>query len=211
MYSYIPDKELRNQLREFCEDIIFALQKDLKDYFTFSFKLIGSGDNRLMMINGKNNSIDLDYNLMIQRDKQQLVSYPEKIKKLFLSSLQKVCGRNVRVSDSTQVLTCTVGHIGDYYFSFDVAIFIEGNDGYIYKLINDKTTIPSRYIWNKVPQSRNFEYKFYVLKHNGYWEEIKELYKEKKNKSLSLQDGKHSFSILIETVNELIQKKKIKL
>lgn len=204
MYRYIEDKALRNELREFCEGKIIDLQKELKDYFTFSFKLIGSGNNRLMTINGKNNSIDLDYNLVIQRDKKQLFSNPEKIKKLFISTFQKVCGKNVKASDSTQVLTCTVGKVRNYLFSFDIAIFAEGNDGFFYKIINDKNTNPSRYIWNKVPKSRNFEYKFLTLKQLGYWEDIKNKYIKKKNTYLRSDPTKQSFSILIECLNDII-------
>ena len=206
MYSYINDKELRNYLREYCETRIIALQKELKEYFTFSFKLIGSGNNRLMMVNGKNNSVDLDYNLTIQRDKKQLFSNPEKIKKLFMSAFQKVCNKNVKTSDSTQVITCVVGKVGKYTFSFDIAIMAEGNDGYIYKIVNDKTVQPTRYIWNKIPKSKNIDYKFLTLKQNGYWEDIKEIYLEKKNKYLVTNNDKHSFSIFIETINEVIQK-----
>lgn len=205
MFRYIQDKELRNSLREYCEDKIISVQKQLKDFFTFSFKLIGSGDNRLMMINGKNNSIDLDYNLVIQRDKKQLIGDPKRIKILFVDAFRKVCGKSVKVSDSTSVITCVIGPYQEFSFSFDVAIMIDGNNGYLYKIINDKTASQSRYIWNQVPKSKNFEYKFSVLKQKGYWNDIKELYLSKKNNNLRKHIDKTSFSVLIETVNEIIQ------
>ena len=206
MYDYIPDKQLRTNLREYCEDAIYALQDELKECFTFSFKLIGSGDTRLMMINGNDKSIDLDYNLVIQRDKKQLSGDPSQIKHLFMALLKKILGKGVKVSDSTQVITCCVGKMYGYTFSFDIAIIMDGNDGYMYKIVNDKNTVPSRYIWNKIPKSKNFEYKFSILKKNGYWEDIKEIYKEKKNTYLRRQSDISSFSILIETINEVIQK-----
>ncbi len=206
MYKYTENKELRNKLRLYCEEIIISMQDLLCEYFTFSFKLIGSGETRLMMINGKNNSIDLDYNLIIQRDKKQLIGSPNKIKSLFMDALKKSCGNEVKVSDSTSVITCKVGKVAGYNFSFDIAIFVEGNDGFLYKLVNDKNLNQSRYIWNKVPQSRNFSYNFTMLKRDGYWENIKQLYLKKKNYYLSRQSDKQSFSILIETVNELLQK-----
>ena len=206
MYDYIPDKQLRTDLREYCENVINSLQDELRQYFTFSFKLIGSGDTRLMMINGNNKSIDLDYNLVIQRDKKQLSGDPSQIKHLFMTSLKKILGKGVKVSDSTQVITCYVGKMYGYTFSFDIAIIMDGNDGYMYKIVNDKNAVPSRYIWNKIPKSKNFEYKFSLLKKNGYWEDIKEIYKEKKNTYLRKQSDISSFSILIETINEVIQK-----
>ena len=206
MHSYLLNKELRNELRAYCEEKILLLQKEVSEYFTFSFKLIGSGDNRLMTINGNKKSIDLDYNIVIQRDKKQLVGKPEQIKKIFMRVFKDVCGRDTKVSDSTQVITCKVGKIDGYDFSFDIAIFVEGNDGFIYKLINDKKTIPSRYIWNRIPSSKDFNFKFSYLKRNGHWGDIKSLYLKKKNLYLTRGSDKTSFSILIETVNEIIQK-----
>ena len=138
MYEYIQDKQLRGELRERCESVILIVQKLIRGYFTFSYKLIGSGDNRLMMVNGKNKAIDLDYNLVIQRDKKQLVDNPKQIKQLFMSAFKQACGNKTKVSDSTKVITCKFGNIGIYSFSLDIAIFIECNDGYIYKLIRSE-------------------------------------------------------------------------
>ena len=81
----------------------------------------------------------------------------------------------------------------------------------MYKIVNDKNTTPTRYIWNKIPKSKGYEYKFTALKRMGYWEDIKELYKAKKNNYLKRQSDIASFSILIETVNEIIQKNHIEL
>lgn len=203
MYKFIDNKTLRTELRNKAEHIIFSLQKELKQYFTFSYKLIGSGETRLMTVNGKDNSIDLDYNLLLQRDKRQLASNPKMIKELFLKSLKKICGKNSKVSDSTQVITCNLGNIGKYKFSIDFAILYEGNDCFFYKIVNDKTYQPTRYIWNKVPQSKNFEEKFRVVKQEC-WEDLKKRYLEKKNRNLWLNSKKTSFSLLIETINELI-------
>lgn len=211
MYDYINDKQLRSNLRDFCENAILALQEQISAYFTFSYKLIGSGDTRLMMVNGNDNSIDLDYNLVIQRDKKQLIGDPGKIKHLFMKGLKSFVGKDVKVSDSTQVITCYTGKMYGYKFSFDIAIIVDGNDGYMYKIVNDKNTEPTRYIWNKIPKSKDYEYKFTALKRMGYWEDIKELYKRKKNNYLKRQSDISSFSILIETVNEIIQKNHLEI
>lgn len=211
MYEYINNKQIRNELRDYCERVIVSLQKELKEYFTFSFKLIGSGDTRLIMVNGNDNSIDLDYNIVIQRDKKQLVSDPSSIKHCFMQALKKVLGKNVKVSDSTQVITCYVGKVYKYTFSFDIAIIVDGNDGYMYKIVNDKNGTPIRYIWNMIPQSKDYEYKFCRLKRLGYWEEIKCIYKQKKNNYLKKQSDIGSFSILIETINAIIQNRHLVL
>ena len=128
-----------------------------------------------------------------------------------MKELKDYFGKDVKVSDSTQVITCNVGKKYGYEFSFDIAIIIDCKDGYMYKIANDKNTTPTRYIWNKIPKSKDYEYKFTALKRMGYWEDIKELYKTKKNNYLKKQSDIASFSILIETVNEIIQKNHIEL
>lgn len=85
-------------------------------------------------------------------------------------------------------------------FSFDVAIIVEGDDGYFYKLINDKNA--GRYIWNQVKQSANYLERFKAVKENGDWMEFKRRYLELKNMHLRRQDGVKSFSIFLETLNE---------
>lgn len=202
MFEYIQDKSLRTELREIAEEIILDVQKEVKEFFTFSFKLIGSGESKLMMINGNDNTIDLDYNLVIQRDKKNMISNPRKIKLIFMDAFRKVSNQ-LRLNDKTNVIKCKYGTIGNYYFSVDIAILIECNDGYQYKLINDKNT--NNYIWNKVPYSKDFEEKYAIVKKEGGFEEVKRRYKEKKNKSLKKKDEKHSFSLLAEAVNEVFQ------
>ena len=55
--------------------------------------------------------------------------------------------------------------------SFDVAIYVEADNGYMYRLMNDKNT--GRYIWNQVPKSKNYEDKMQSIKENGEWEDFK--------------------------------------
>lgn len=91
MYHYIEDKEIRSELRVACEEIIFNVQKSfLRDYFTFEFKLIGSGESRLITQNGDNGEFDLDYNFILQKDKKGLVSDPRRIKELFIEAFNEV-------------------------------------------------------------------------------------------------------------------------
>ncbi len=81
-----------------------------------------------------------------------------------------------------------------------MAIIVEGDDGYFYRLTNDKNT--GRYIWNQVKYSKNYYEKVKVIKENGYWKDFKQRYLELKNLHLSRQDGIKSFSIFLETLNE---------
>ena len=86
-------------------------------------------------------------------------------------------------------------------FSFDVAIIVEGNDGYFYRLTNDKNF--NRYIWNRVKNSADYFEKFQRIKEEGLWLKFKNRYLELKNWHLSRQDGVKSFSIFLETLNEV--------
>lgn len=77
MYSFVEDKRELKEIREVCEQIIKSIQSSwLKEYFTFQFNLIGSGGVKLVTRNGSDGEYDLDYNLIIQKDKKNLFSNP---------------------------------------------------------------------------------------------------------------------------------------
>jgi len=212
MFQYIDDKEIRSELRSACEEIITSIQKSfLRDYFTFEFKLIGSGETRLITQNGDTGYFDLDYNFILQKDKQDLISNPQRIKELFIRAFNQT---NPKLgfkpaNNSTSVITSRLVIGNRLYFSFDVAILCEGNNGNYYKIIYDKQT--GRYLWNEIKHSRNYQEKFSALKRMGYWTEIKSLYLQKKNFYLSRYDNRNSFSILLETLNELCDRHGVRL
>ena len=212
MYSYVEDKEIRGELRTACESIITNVQKSfLRNYFTFQFKLIGSGDTRLITQNGNNGNFDLDYNLILQKDKQGLINNPKKIKELFIDAFNQV---NPELgfkpaNNSKSVITSRLVIDNRLYFSFDVAILCEGNNGNYYKIIYDKYS--NRYLWNEVKSSRGYQEKLIILKRSGKWQEIKDLYLQKKNMHMRRDDGIESFSILLETLNELCSRYGIKV
>lgn len=180
-----------------------AVQDEVREYFTFDIRLIGSGDKRLVTQNG-DKCFDLDYNIILQKDKKGLLDNPKQIKEIFVKRFKAVLEENVSgynyVSDSTSVITAKLIRNDKTEFSFDVAIIVEGDDGYFYRLINDKNT--GRYIWNQVAHSKNYLGKFKALKEKGYWMDFKRRYLELKNMHLKRQDGVKSFSIFLETLNE---------
>ncbi len=204
MYHYIEDKEIRTELRVACEEIILNVQKSfLRDYFTFEFKLIGSGETRLITQNGDTGEFDLDYNFILQKDKKELISNPKKIKELFIEAFNEV-NPNLGfkpANNSRSVITSRLVRNNRLYFSFDVAILCEGNNGNYYKIIYDKQS--DRYLWNEVKSSRGYQEKMSILKRNGQWLKIKDLYLKKKNMYLCNNSERSSFSILLETLNEL--------
>lgn len=202
MYKFANQKDVR-ELTKWCDGIINEVQKNVKEYVTFSFNLIGSGGKRLVTQNG-DEPFDLDYNLIIQKDKQGLIDDPKRLKNIIRNAFDNVLRENVQgyngAKDSKSVITNTFADGVKRTFSFDVAIYVEADNGYMYRLINDKNT--GKYIWNQVPKSKNYEDKIQAIKENGEWEDFKARYLELKNMHLRRRDDIKSFSIFLETLNE---------
>ena len=201
MYEYAKLSEVK-QITMWCENIIHDVQNYLKDHFTFDIKLNGSGEKRLVMKNGKNDYFDLDYNLILQKDKKNLISNPQKIRQLFIDAFNhsaQVYGFDY-ANDSTSVITVQLIYCNQLNFSFDVAILVQDNDGKYYSIKYDK--ISNRYLWNEIKHSKNYMDKFRYIKENGQWMGFKERYKYLKNMHLSRNDKVKSFSIFLETLNE---------
>lgn len=202
-YRFAEQKKV-TELNKWCREILCDVQKEVAEYFTFDIRLIGSGDKRLVTQNS-DESFDLDYNIILQKDKKGLLDDPRQIKNIFISSFDKVLKKYVNgyahTSDSTSVVTVKVIQNKTIKFSFDVAIIVEGNDGYFYRLTNDK--ISGRYIWNRVKNSANYFEKYQKIKEKGLFPKFKQRYLDLKNMHLSKQDGVKSFSIFLETLNEV--------
>ena len=201
-YRFANQSEVK-ELEAWCMEILHAVQDEVREYFTFDIRLIGSGDKRLVTQNG-DERFDLDYNIIMQKDKKGLLDNPKQIKDIFVKRFKAVLEENVSgynyVSDSTSVITAKLIRNDKIEFSFDVAIIVEGDDGYFYRLTHDKRT--NRYIWNQVANSKNYFAKFKAIKENDYWMEFKQRYLKNKDRHLSNQDGVKSFSIFLETLNE---------
>lgn len=202
MYEFANQKDVK-ELAKWCESIIKEAQKEIKEYVTFSFNLIGSGGKKLVTQNAEE-AFDLDYNLIIQKDKQGLIDDPKRLKNIVRNAFDRVLRENVEgysgSKNSKSVISVVFTDGIKRTFSFDVAIYVEADNGYMYKLINDKNT--GRYIWNQVPKSKNYEDKMQAIKENGEWEDFKYRYLELKNIHLRRNDDVKSFSIFLEALNE---------
>ena len=205
MYRFANQQDVK-ELAKWCEEIIKEVQKEVKEYLTFSFNLIGSGGKRLVTQNAEE-AFDLDYNLIIQKDKQGLIDDPKRLKNIVRNAFDVVLRESVDgyngAKDSKAVITITFSDGVKRTFSFDVAIYVEADNGYMYKLINDKNT--GRYIWNQLPKSKNYEEKMQAIKENGEWEDFKYTYLELKNKYLRSGNNVKSFSVFLEALNKLYQ------
>lgn len=201
MYKYVSKKEIRD-IREYCEEIIKKIQKSqLKDFLTFSFYLIGSGKTNLITINGDNGTYDLDYNLILQKDKADLFSKPQKIKELFSKEFDKERNNfNIKkIENSSSVITLK---FKDKKANVDIAILRKNNNGNYSKIIYDKNK--NRYIWNEIKCSKNYQDNINSIKQKMCWNEVRDRYLFKKNSYLRQNKNISSFSILLETINEVM-------
>lgn len=202
------NSKLVTELNKWCTDVLHDVQRDIKSYFTFDIRLIGSGEKRLVLQNG-NGTFDLDYNLIIKKDKQDMINNPEQIKKIFIDSFNNVLQRYIKnfqkfdersVKNSTSVITVNLKNNNEVDFSFDVAILVECDNGFTYRLIYDKKS--HRYIWNEIRGSKDYYQIFAQIKNNGQFAQFKSRYIELKNMHLQQNDDRKSFSVFLETLNE---------
>lgn len=204
MYKFVTNNEEKRELRCACERIIKNVQQSsLREYFTFQFELIGSGSLNILTKNGETGEYDLDYNLIIQKDKQGLIDNPKKTKDLFMKAFNEANPTLGFESpeNSTSVITSKLIYDNRLHFSFDVAIMCEGYNGDYLKLKYNK--ISGLYYWNQVKDSRGYKTKIKLLKSNNLWVEAKGTYLEKKNMYLKKNEEKASFSILLEVLKEM--------
>lgn len=201
MYKWADPQQIKT-LSKWCEDILHEVQNEVRDYFTFDIRLIGSGDKKLVTQNAEQ-SFDLDYNIILQKDKKNLLNNPKQIKEIFVNRFNMVLEASVNnykyASDSTSVITVKI-EIDGKLFAFDVAIIVENNEGVFYRLTNDKNS--GHYIWNEVPRSVDYLDRLQQVKESGLWEEFRQRYLALKNMHLSNGEKLKSFSIFLETLNE---------
>lgn len=198
-YIYLYNKETRAGLNDFCIKRINEVQKLLNEHLTFQYFLIGSGYTKLLTVNGNSRCVDLDYNLVIQSCSKDLIERPAHLKRLFVDAFKNVLSEfdNVKVHNSTSVVTSYIGNLLGYRFSFDCAVMVEFKDG-LQKLVRNSA---NSYSWCKIKKSKNFQRRFRKIK-KKYLNELKEKYLSKKNEF----SGESSFSLLLKTINELEQK-----
>lgn len=210
-YQFATKKDVQ-AANKWCRSVLIDVQNLVRDWFTFDFRLIGSGGKHLVTYN-EGQPFDLDYNIIIQKDKHSLHDKPEKIKKIFIDAFETVFSETItyfnvdeyfKINNSTSVITLKYISSGMLEFSFDVAIMQENENGYLEKIIFDKKN--NVFIWNKVKQSDNLYDKAVQVKQNYDWNKVRNRYLELKNKSLSNQDDTKSFSIFVQVINEFYNK-----
>ena len=214
MYHYIEDKVFLKDMKYLCSNIINQLVQLINNDSVMEVEahLVGSGARNLITQNS-NEPIDLDYNLYIADFGDFSSSNEREIKEYVRKQFNIILKRNgwSDCMDSTSVLTTEKRHFtkGNHTeFSIDLAIVFNNRDGW-HRLIHDKTGFAAwdRYCWNIVPNSRDLFDKVTGIKDEHLWNEVIDVYLEKKNMYLRRQDYNHpSFNVYVEAVNQVFNK-----
>lgn len=203
-YKYLDKKETSKKLKEKCENLIKEVQKSIRDFFTFTFKIIGSGSNNMITYD-ESNCIDVDYNLIIQNDKMDLLSNPQRVRDIFIQAFKNASGEDIKIKNKKNAICCKFQKkIDKYQTSMDVAIMVELDNGYLYKIYQDKNT--SHFIWNMLKDSKERHKRIFLLKHYGLWNEVRKHYLLLKNDKMS--HDIESYILLLRAINDIYMNNK---
>ena len=208
-YEYVPKEEWQ-PVRDKLYEIIYNLQHEVGDYFTFQYHFVGSS-KRNMITRDRNSNTGFDFDVNIEVNDPDEDYSAEEIRNILREGLDIVNNPNGRsifgydyTEDSTRVLTIKVKdkansrilHSCDFCVVKDCA---DGRQQYIH--------------YNKKQQSYSWEYQpkgYYELpekiewiKKNGLWQQVRDDYLEKKN--MNADKNKKSRSIFAETVHQVCQ------
>ena len=190
--------------------IISSVQKEVRQDFTFQFCFVGSAERNMITYDIKSNKgFDFDVDIHINDDECELSAKEIKTKlRLALNKVAPHFGYD-KTEDSTRVLTIKVKDKQNsrILYSCDFAIvndYIDdaGSERQEYIHFNKKQ---NKYYWQE--QSQGFyllDEKVEWIKDCGYWENVRDLYLDKKNHNNDPR--KHSRSIYAETIHEICQK-----
>lgn len=205
-FQYVPRSEYLPIKKEF-EKLINLVQNELRnEYFTFSFTYVGSTHRKMITRDAKGNTgYDFDVNIHVNDYDEDF--FPEEIRRI----LKKAFDKHSRAlgydfcEDSTRVLTIKRKDIlgSRILSSCDFAIVYDCDDGrqqYIHFNKKQKS-----YEWKYLPMSNTkLEERAEYLKKNKHWNEVRDLYIDKKN--WNDNPDKRSRSLYAETINEIYLK-----
>lgn len=209
MYEYVEKAEYA-PIRKELEEVIKRTQIEMRKNYglTFQFHLIGSGRRHLVTrIRGGNKGFDFDYNLIIPHPGNGYYYKANIIKQNFMDSF-KTALRGTQYSfpkDSTSAITIKVVDKKNKKIRYkcDFAIIYYGDyddsDGYYY-LRNNKKQGSYEFAFRAL-NSNTEEKVTDIREYDDGWNYIRDEYLMLKN--INEGNGKHSYSLYIEAVNNV--------
>ena len=208
-FKYVTKRQL-SPVKQDLIQIINSVQDQVRKDFTFQFYFVGSVERNMVTYDAKSNvGFDFDVDIYVNGDECGLSA--KEIKTIIRLAFDKAApsfGYDF-AEDSTRVITIKFKdrENSKILHSCDFAIvnnYIDGNgnERQQYIRFNKKQ---NNYTWEKQPQG------FYLLdekadwiKNNEYWQQMRDLYLDKKNHNSD--QHKYSRSIYAETIHEICQK-----
>lgn len=201
------EKRLLPKVREY-------LRKDFgKKKFVFNEFLVGSTKRNLVLVG--NEGFDMDYQLRFDRIPDEYLKDAKAMKELFrnyLNEAKKELGIGLKdCEDSTHVLTMKKIVNIKVNYSYDIAILRLNECGQYIILKNEKQGRHDDYHYVPLPDCGDFNERYKKVKTQEAWSLLRDKYKVKKEKYqyTNQDDRPASFSLLGQSVNEVIQKLKL--
>ncbi len=201
-FQYVAKKELKPAKKQLME-LIHKVQDEVRDSFTFQYKFVGSVQRNMVTWDVKSNAgFDFDVNIMVNDDDEKFDA--KKIKNILMCAFNKYA-RKYRYDfceDSTRVFTIKVKDRKNFRIrhSCDFAIVNDYGDNQQQYIRYNKQK--NNYTWEE--QTKGFyclPEKIEFCKDNQLWQEVREIYLDKKN--YNMDSNKKSRSIFAETIHEV--------
>lgn len=213
MYEWETDKNFINLAYRESADLVNRLVQNLKKYdIEAGMKIAGSKSGNMILKNGKS-GIDFDFNLEIKNTPSWKGKF---IKKTIIKAFNEVLNKDGlnNCEDSTSVISSKeielMGINNTTPFKIDICIVrkrLINNAITVERLIHNKTgnEKSDTYIWNIAYKgSKEFDKKVIRLKNKGYWDEVRECYKDFRNMYLREKDDNHpAYVCYIQAVNQV--------
>ena len=203
-FEYVSKKEAAPYKAELIE-ILHQVQDYVRDDFTFQFTFIGSSSRNMITYDPTTNiGFDFDVNITVNDDDEDYS--PEEIRTILhnaFSRFMTAYGYN-KCEQSTRVISIKVVDqwSSRVIRSCDFAVIYEGRNGQQYIRFNKERNYFS---WEFQTQPyKELEFRADYLKENGHWNEVLEVYLDKKNNNYN--PDKHSRSLYAETINECFRR-----
>lgn len=201
-FEYVTKKEYGPVKEEFI-NLIRMVQDDVREHFTFRYDFIGSASRNMITREvGGNVGYDFDVNIKVNDPDENYSA--EDLRTILKNGFDK---HNNKFSydyteDSSRVLTIKVIDKKNkkILHSCDFAIVFDCDDGrqqYVRFNKNHKS-----YSWEFQPKGYyQLDERIADIKKHGYWQEVREVYLEKKCKNNDL--NKKSRALFAETIKEV--------
>ena len=201
-YEYVSERDYGPAKDDLIE-LIHLVQKELKNYFTFSYEFIGSASRNMITREIKGNiGYDFDVNIRINDPDENYSA--EELREILKYGFDQHCNKFDYdfAEDKTRVLTIKVKDRKNkrILHSCDFAIVFDCSDGRQQYIRHNKNQ--QSYSWEFQPKGfYGLDEKIADIKKHGRWNEVRNLYIEKKN--MNQDPNKKSRSLFAEAVKEV--------